>query len=101
MSMTGVPSIVSIGPIRRRLPTFRFTVTGWMPIGLGRSGERVAKTPMSGRDGFFRGRTSSTSRRPWCSHDRTINRSPTAIPASALVNASLTSSQASGAPSSA
>ena len=43
MSITGVPSIASIGPIRNRDPSISRTTTGCRPRGFGRSGERVAK----------------------------------------------------------
>lgn len=55
MSTTGVPSTASIGPIRRRFPAIRFTVTGWRPSGFGRSGDRVANTPVSGSRRLSRG----------------------------------------------
>src|SRR5262249_50027137 len=48
MSTTGVPSMASIGPTRRRLPLISRIVTGLRPTGLGRSGERVAKPPGRG-----------------------------------------------------
>jgi hypothetical protein len=47
-SSTGVPSTASIGPTRREPGAVCVTVTGWMPIGLGRCGDRVLKTPVSG-----------------------------------------------------
>ena len=55
MSTTGVPSMASMGPMRRRCFSILRTVTRWRPIGLGRSGERVAKTPVSRRLGSERG----------------------------------------------
>ena len=34
--------------MRKRVPAIRLTVTGWSPRGFGRSGERVANTPVKG-----------------------------------------------------
>jgi hypothetical protein len=51
ISMTGVPSIASIGPTLNRSPEISNTFTRCSPTGLGRSGERVAKTPVSGAFG--------------------------------------------------
>ena len=48
MSITGVPSIASIGPIRIRLPSISRTVTRCKPSGFGLLGDRVKKTPVSG-----------------------------------------------------
>jgi hypothetical protein len=44
--MIGVPSIASSALTRRLVgPSSAVTVTRWTPIGFGRSGERVLKTP--------------------------------------------------------
>ena len=48
--------MTSSGRTSRRAPSMRVTVTRWSPIGFGRSGERVAKTPVSGLRGSLRGR---------------------------------------------
>src|SRR6266849_9028771 len=62
MSTTGVPSMASIAPMRRRLPSIDRTVTGWRPNGFGLSGDRVAKTPVSRLRASDRGWTWRTSR---------------------------------------
>ena len=49
--------MASIGPIRNRVPLIDRIVTGWSPSGFGLSGDRVAKTPVSGLRGFDRGWT--------------------------------------------
>jgi hypothetical protein len=52
-SMTGVPSITSSALTRRVVePPAAVTVTRWTPIGFGRSGKRVLKTPVSGIRSF-------------------------------------------------
>jgi len=66
---------------------------------LGRSGDRVANTPVSGRLGSDRGWTFRVSRRARCNQVRTMTSSPTANPSSACATDGRTSSQASGAPS--
>jgi hypothetical protein len=63
MSTTSVPSIASMGPMRMRRPSMARTVTGWRPSGFGRSGDRVANTPVSRRRLSPRGRTRRTFRR--------------------------------------
>src|SRR5512134_1290713 len=71
ISITGVPSIASKGSTRKRLDSAIFnTWTRCRPIGFGRSGERVAKTPFNGFCGTSRGCTRSVSRSPWWSHVR-------------------------------
>jgi hypothetical protein len=57
-STIGVPSIASIAPTCRVVgPSSAVTVTRWTPIGFGRSGERVRKTPVSGMFGSQHGST--------------------------------------------
>ena len=53
----GVPSIASSGPTASSRPSIPSTVTSCNPSGLGRSDERVAKTPVNGRDSSSRGCT--------------------------------------------
>ena len=91
--------MASIGPIRSRRPLIERTVTGCRPSGFGRSGDRVANTPVSGFRGSDRGRTFKTSRRPWCSHVITMTLSPAARRCNASAAHGKMSSQASGAPS--
>src|SRR5580765_434086 len=76
MSITGVPSIASIGPTRRRFPTIFRTVTGCNPMGFGLSGDLVAKTPVRALFGSDRGCTFNTSRCDWWNQVITINSSP-------------------------
>ncbi len=52
MSTTGVPSMASIGATRNRCSATSNTVTRCSPTGLGRSGDRVANTPVSGTSRF-------------------------------------------------
>ena len=99
MSTTGVPSIASIGPIRMRFPAILRIVTGWRPSGFGRSGDRVANTPVRGRFGSERGCTFNTSRFDRCSQVMTMIWSPTRSPSSPSRANAFTASQASGAPS--
>jgi hypothetical protein len=99
-SRIGVPSIASRFATRTRLPSTARTRTRCSPIGLGRSGERVLKTPCSGRDGSLRGCVFSTSRRAWCSQVKTRNSSAGTSPASPGVTASSNTRTDSGAPSS-
>ena len=54
-SSTGVPSTASRSRTRTALPSTATTSTRWRPIGFGRSGERVANTPISGRSVSPRG----------------------------------------------
>ena len=54
-STTGVPSTASRSLTRTRSPSTSSTRTGCIPIGLGRSGERVLNTPCSGFAGSLRG----------------------------------------------
>src|SRR5258705_7195032 len=54
-STTGVPSIASIGPTLTLVPAISRTVTRCRPNGLGRSGDRVAKTPVRGLAWSLRG----------------------------------------------
>jgi hypothetical protein len=63
MSTTGVPSIASSGPTFNSRPTISSTVTGCEPSGFGRSGDRVAKTPVSGALVSPRGCVFRTSRK--------------------------------------
>jgi hypothetical protein len=49
MSSTGVPSTASRASTLMRPSATSVTLTVWRPIGFGRSGERVVKTPGSGR----------------------------------------------------
>ena len=58
-SITGVPSIASRPATRKVRGPASSTVTVCRPMGFGRSGERVAKTPVMGRAGSLRGRVSS------------------------------------------
>ena len=55
MSTTGVPSIASGGPTASSRLSIPSTVTSCGPSGFGRSDERVATTPVSGRDASSRG----------------------------------------------
>jgi len=99
MSTTGVPSIASIGPTYRR-PGFIFkTFTRWSPSGLGRCGDRVENTPVTGRDRSFRGWTLITSLSARCSQVITMISSPTCIRCRAFLYQGSTSIRASGAPS--
>ncbi len=100
MSTTGVPSIASIGPTRNRVLTILLMVTGCRPIGFGRSGDRVAKTPQRRFCGSDRGWTFIVSRRASCSHVITIISSPAFRPSRHSAKRGSTSSQTSGAPSS-
>ncbi len=61
-SSTGVLSSASRGRTSIRNPSVATTWTRCSPMGLGRSGERVLKTPRGGRAGSSRGRVASTSR---------------------------------------
>ncbi len=61
--MTGVPSRASRLRTRSRPPSLERTSTRWRPMGLGRSGERVLKTPTSGLARSSRGWVRRTSRR--------------------------------------
>src|SRR3954470_837635 len=54
-SMIGVPSIASRCLTRTRSPSTSATLTRWSPIGFGRCGERVLKTPSGGLDVSPRG----------------------------------------------
>jgi hypothetical protein len=74
--MTGVPSIASSGPTRIRCFSTASTRTRWSPTGFGRSGERVEKTPVSGREGSLRGWTSRTDRSASWNQVRTRSSSP-------------------------
>ena len=49
MSTTGVPSMASSGPTFSLPGASSSAVTRWRPRGFGRSGDRVANTPVSGR----------------------------------------------------
>lgn len=70
------------------------------PMGLGRSGARVAKTPVSGRSVSPRGRTLSVSRSARSSQVSSSTSVPGASPSRARAYRSSKTSQASGAPSS-
>ena len=75
-STTGVPSIASSGRTRIRRSSTSTTSTRCRPIGFGRSGERVLKTPRSGTLGSSRGWTAWMSRSASCSQVRTRRSSP-------------------------
>src|SRR5689334_19251150 len=70
------------------------------PIGLGRSGERVANTPSCGRDTSLRGWTRRMSRRARWNQVSTKISSPGSIPSIAGSMAGSKTIRASGAPSS-
>ena len=78
-SMIGVPSTASRSRTRILLPSTAATSTRCSPIGFGRAGERVRKTPSSGLDASPRGCTRSTSRRARWSHVKTMSSSPARI----------------------
>ena len=99
MSTTGVPSIASSGPTASSRPSIPSTVTSCRPSGFGRSDERVAKTPVSGRDSSSRGCTWRTLRSASCSHVTRTSRSPARIPWSASATDGSRTIHASGAPS--
>lgn len=99
MSTTGVASSASIGPTRSRFPAISLSVTRCNPSGLGRSGERVAKTPVSGLLASERGCTFSTLRRARCSQVMMMISSPALKPSRHFAANGWISSQASGAPS--
>jgi hypothetical protein len=97
MSTTGVSSIASIRPTRSLpCPIFR-TLTRCNPNGLGRSGDRVENTPVSGRDASPLGRTFSTFLRARCSQVMIMISSPTCIRCRAFLYEGSTSIK--GAPS--
>jgi hypothetical protein len=85
---------------RTRHPSTARTRTRCNPIGFGRSAERVAKTPASGRAGSSRGWTTRTSRRARCSHVRMTTSAPRSNPCTAAASSGRTITHASGAPSS-
>ena len=99
MSITGVPSMASIGPMRSRFPCIARTTTGCRPSGFGLSGDRVANTPVSRRRGSDRGCTCRTLRRARCSQVTMMSSSPTLSRCSPFRAHRRTSSHASGAPS--
>ncbi len=76
------------------------TVTVCRPMGFGRSGERVANTPVIGRLGSLRGRVSKVSRSARCNQVSSTTTDPASIPCSAWPTSSSKTSSASGAPSS-
>jgi hypothetical protein len=99
MSTTGVPSIASSGRTFNSRPTISSTVTGCNPSGFGRSGDRVAKTPVSGTLVSPRGCVFKTSRRDSCNQVMTISSSPASIRSSPSWTNGASSIHASGAPS--
>src|SRR6266511_5823369 len=76
-------------------------VTRWRPMGLGRSEERVANTPVNGVFGSPRGCVCKTLRTARCSHVRRIKSCPGVTRCGAGANAASISRSASGAPSNA
>ena len=98
MSITGVPSIASSASHEQPRPLDLPILARCNPSGLGRSGERVAKTPVSGRFGRFRGRTCVTLRSAWWNHVIRITSSPAAMRCSAGASSAASSTHASGAP---
>jgi hypothetical protein len=100
MSTIGVPSRASSGrTLRRPLLSNSNISTRCKPMGLGRSGERVANTPRRGTSGFPRGWTLRRSRLPLSSHVRTRISCPATRPSRASAKAGPISSRASGPPS--
>ncbi len=76
-STIGVPSIASSAPTRNVVgPSNPVTVTRWTPIGFGRSGERVLKTPVSGMRSSPVGWVWRTRRSARCKgeHDQLVTR---------------------------
>jgi hypothetical protein len=99
MSITGVPSIASNGPILSRFPAISRTVTRCNPIGLGRSGDRVANTPVKGWLLSERGCVFKMLRWLLCNHVSKIISSPAVMPCNPSATSGITSSHASGPPS--
>ncbi len=99
MSMTGVPSMASNGPTLSCRPVTSKTVTRCNPRGLGRSGDRVTNTPVSGNVLSPRGCSFNTLRSARWNHVIKIISWPAAIPCSPSATFAVTSSHASGAPS--
>ncbi len=100
-SRIGVPSSASRWWTSIRRPSMAVIVTRWRPIGLGRCGERVLKTPSRCRAVSPRGCKLKTSRRPRSSQVMRMISSPgRRLPRLSHTSASKTS-QAGGAPSSA
>src|SRR6266404_7575575 len=85
-STTGVPSIASSGATRNFNPSISSTFTRCNPNGFGRSGDRVANTPISGLFLSAPGCTFITLRRPSCSQVIKIISSPVAIPSTHFAN---------------
>nr|BFE74203.1 hypothetical protein GCM10020092_075040 [Actinoplanes digitatis] len=99
-SRTGVPSSASRSATRRRRSPTSSTVTWCRPIGLGRSGERVLNTPVSGRDRSSRGCTRRTPRSARSSHVSSSSGSPGRMSLRASAYRGSKTSQAGGDPSS-
>src|SRR5215204_1433879 len=83
-----------------RSPSTATTCTRCSPIGFGRSGDRVLKTPSSGFARSPRGWTRSTSRSAWCSQVNTSTSESGRMSVSASATPSSKTIVASGAPSS-
>jgi hypothetical protein len=100
ISMTGVPSIAS-KPCTSSHPSTSTikTLARCKPIGLGRSGERVANTPVRGFSTSPRGWTLRTERCASWSQVKIQMSCPDWIPWRQSINAGWISKRASGAPS--
>jgi hypothetical protein len=100
MSMIGVPSTASRSRTSNLVPDLPVIRTRCNPIGFGRSGARVLRTPCRGLVGSPRGWRTSTSRRARWNHVNTKISSPTSRPQRPSAIASRSARTADGDPSS-